>query len=190
MLKVLVLPGSARRDSVNRKLAAVAAELVADAGAVADLIDPADFPLPLFDQDLEDAEGLPPAAKALKERFLAADALILVSPEYNSSLTPLMKNFIDWVSRAEGEAEAPLAAYRGKVAGLLAASPGAIGGLRGLVHLRAILGNIGVLVVPKQFALGGAPSKFDESGALADAAARAGVKAVIGEVVATTAKLR
>jgi NAD(P)H-dependent FMN reductase len=101
-----------------------------------------------------------------------------------------MKNFIDWVSRAESEDEAPLAAYRGKVAGLLSASPGALGGLRGLVHLRAILGNIGVLVVPKQFALGGAFSKFDESGALNDAAALAGIKAVVGEVVATASKLR
>jgi NAD(P)H-dependent FMN reductase len=190
MPTILILPGSARRDSVNRKLAAVAAGLVADAGAVADLIDPADFPLPIFDQEIEDAEGLPPAAKALKAKFLAADGLIFVSPEYNSSVTPLMKNFIDWVSRAESDAEAPLAAYRGKVAGLLAASPGALGGLRGLVHLRSILGNIGVLVVPKQFALGGAFQKFDESGALTDAAAREGVKAVVAEVVAITAKLR
>lgn len=190
MLKVLILPGSARRDSIHRKLAAVAADLVADAGAQPDLIDPADFPLPIFDQDLEDAGGLPAAAKALKQRFIAADALIFVSPEYNSSVTPLMKNFIDWVSRAESDGEAPLSAYRGKLAGLLAASPGALGGLRGLVHLRAILGNVGVLVVPKQFALGGAYSKFDESGALTDAAALDGVKAVVGEVVTTAAKLR
>lgn len=190
MLKVLILPGSGRRDSVNRKLAAVAARLVADSGAVADLIDPADFPLPLFDQDLEAAAGLPPAAKALKGRFMAADALIFVSPEYNSSLSPLMKNFIDWVSRAESPDEAPLAAYRGKVAGLLAASPGALGGLRGLVHLRSILGNIGVLVTPRQFALGDAFSKFGGSGALNDPAAVNGVKAVVGEVVATAAKLR
>lgn len=190
MPNVLILPGSGRRDSVNRKLAAVAARLVADTGAVADLIDPADFPLPLYDQELEAAGGLPPAAKALKERFLAADALIFVSPEYNSSVTPLMKNFIDWVSRAESADEAPLAAYRGKVAGLLAASPGALGGIRGLVHLRSILGNIGVLVTPKQFALGEAFSKFDGSGELNDPVAVAGVKAVVGEVVATAAKLR
>jgi len=189
MLKVLILPGSARRDSVNRKLAAVAAKIVNDAGAVAELVDPADFPLPLFDQELEDAEGLPAPAKALKQKFLAAQALIFVSPEYNSSVTPLMKNFIDWVSRAESEGEEPLAAYRGKVAGLLAASPGALGGLRGLVHLRAILGNIGVLVTPKQFALGGAFSKFDERGALSDDAALAGVTAVVREVIATAVKL-
>jgi chromate reductase, NAD(P)H dehydrogenase (quinone) len=189
MLNVLILPGSARRDSVNRKLAAVAAELVTEAGAEAVLIDPADFPLPLFDGDLEAAEGLPAAAKALKQKFLAAQALIFVSPEYNSSVTPLMKNLIDWVSRAGSDDEAPLAAYQGKVAGLLAASPGALGGLRGLVHLRSILGNIGVLVVPKQFALGGAYGKFDGDGKLSDAAALEGVRAVVREVTSTASRL-
>lgn len=190
MLNVLILPGSARRDSVNRKLAAVAAELVTEAGAEALLIDPADFPLPLFDADLEDAEGLPPAAKALKQKFLGAQAVIFVSPEYNSSVTPLMKNFIDWVSRAESDDEPPLAAYKGKVAGLLAASPGALGGLRGLVHLRSILGNIGVLVVPKQFALGGAYPKFDGGGKLTDAAALAGVRAVVADTLEIAGKLK
>jgi chromate reductase len=190
MLNVLILPGSARRDSVNRKLAAVAAELVTEAGAEAQLIDPADFPLPLFDQDLEDADGLPAAATALKKKFLGADAILFVSPEYNSSLTPLMKNFIDWVSRAESADEPPLAAYRGKVAGLLAASPGALGGLRGLVHLRSILGNIGVLVVPKQFALGSAYGKFDDSGKPSDTAVRDGVKTVVAEVLSVAAKLK
>jgi NAD(P)H-dependent FMN reductase len=189
MLKILILPGSARRDSVHRKLAAAAAELVTEAGAEAILIDPADYPLPLFDQELEDADGLPAAAKALKQQFLAADALIFVSPEYNSSVTPLMKNFIDWVSRAESHDETPLAAYKGKVAGLLAASPGALGGIRGLVHLRAILGNIGVLVVPKQFALGSAYGKFDESGKPVDSSVRDGVRPVVAEVLSVASKL-
>lgn len=189
MFKVLILPGSARRDSVHRKLAAVAADLVTEAGAEAVLIDPADFPLPLYDGDLEEAEGLPAAAKALKQQFLAAHALIFVSPEYNSSVTPLMKNFIDWVSRAESDDEPPLAAYKGKVAGLLAASPGALGGLRGLVHLRAILGNIGVLVVPKQFALGSAYGKFDESGKPADSSVHDGVRPVVAEVLSVASKL-
>lgn len=189
MPKLLILPGSARRDSVNRKLAAVAARIANEAGAEVELIDPAEFPLPLFDQDLEDAGGLPDAAKQLKAKFAAADAIVFVSPEYNSSVTPLMKNVIDWVSRSESDDEPPLSAYRGKVAGLLAASPGALGGLRGLVHLRSILGNIGVLVVPKQFALGGAFGKFDEHGALTDESAVKGVRAVIGEVVSVASKL-
>lgn len=190
MLNILILPGSARRDSVNRKLAAVAAELVSEAGADVRLIDPADFRLPLYDQDLEDASGLPAEAQALKKHFLEADAIIFASPEYNSSVTPLMKNFIDWVSRAESDDEAPLAAYKGKVAGLLSASPGALGGLRGLVTLRSILGNIGVLVVPKQFALGGAYGKFDDNGNLTDESAREGVRAVVNEVISVASKLK
>jgi NAD(P)H-dependent FMN reductase len=190
MPKILILPGSARRDSVNRKLAAVAARLVTEEGAEAVLVDPAEFPLPLYDSDLEEAGGLPAAAKSLKKLFLVADAVIFVSPEYNSSVTPLMKNFIDWVSRAESDAEPPLAAFKGKVAGLLAASPGALGGLRGLVHLRAILGNLGVLVVPKQFALGAAYGKFDENGQPADGSVRNGVKAVVAEVISVATKLK
>jgi chromate reductase len=189
MPKLLILPGSARRDSVNRKLAAVAAQLAAEAGAEVELIDPADHELPLFNGDLEDAGGLPAAAKQLKAKVTAADAIVFVSPEYNSSVTPLMKNFIDWVSRSETDDEPALSAYRDKVAGLLAASPGALGGLRGLVHLRSILGNIGVLVVPKQFALGGAYGKFDDSGKLTDESAIKGVRAVIQEVVSVAGKL-
>jgi len=189
MLKLLILPGSARRDSVNRKLAGIAAQLATEAGAEVDLIDPADYELPLFSQDLEDAGGLPAAAKQLKAKFLAANAIVFVSPEYNSSITPLMKNFIDWVSRSETDDEPSLAAYRGKVAGLLAASPGALGGLRGLVHLRSILGNIGVLVVPKQFALSGAYDKFDGSGKLTDESVIKSVRGVIQEVIAVATKM-
>lgn len=190
MVKVLVLPGSARRDSFNKKLAAVAAKLLTEAGAEVDLMDPADIRMPLFDQDLEDAEGLPAPAKVLKEKFLANDAILFVSPEYNSSITPLMKNMIDWVSRSESDDEPSLAAYRGKVAGLLSASPGALGGLRGLVHLRSILGNIGVTVTPKQFSLTGASSKFADDGSLKDSGDVKSVKAVVEALVETATKLK
>jgi len=190
MVKVLILPGSARRDSFNKKLAAIAAKAVTDAGASADLIDPAEYRLPLFDQDLEEAEGLPAPAKALKEKFLASDAVLFVSPEYNSSITPLLKNIIDWVSRTESDSEPSLSAYRGKVAALLSASPGAFGGLRGLVHLRSILGNIGVVVTPKQFCLGSAFAKFNDDGSLKDENDTKGVTAVVKDLLATTAKLK
>lgn len=190
MVKVLVLPGSTRRDSFNKKLAAVAAKLLAEAGAGVDLVDPAEIRMPLFDQDLEEAEGMPAPAKVLKEKFLANDAILFVSPEYNSSITPLMKNMIDWVSRTETDGEPALAAYRGKVAGLISASPGALGGLRGLVHLRSILGNIGVTVIPKQFSLGSAFSKFADDGSLKDSGELKSVKGVVEALVEITAKLK
>ena len=189
MTKLLILPGSARRDSYNRKLAGIAANLAAEAGADVDLVDPADFRLPLYDAELEEAEGLPANAKVLKGKFLAADAILFVSPEYNSSITPLLKNVIDWVSRPETDDEPDLAAYRGKIAGLLSASPGKLGGLRGLVHLRSILGNIGVLVVPKQFSLVAAHDKFDETGKLKSEKDVESVRGVVAELLKVAGKL-
>jgi NAD(P)H-dependent FMN reductase len=189
MTKLLILPGSARRDSYNRKLAGIAAKIASDAGADVDLVDPADFRLPLYDAEMEEAEGLPANAKALKEKFIAAQAILFVSPEYNSSITPLLKNIIDWVSRTESDDEPDLVAYKGKVAGLLAASPGALGGLRGLVHLRSILGNIGVLVVPNQFALAKAYDKFDEGGQLKDPKELESVRGVVAKVLEVAGKL-
>ncbi len=189
MTKLLILPGSARRESYNRKLAAIAAKIAAEAGAEVDLVDPADFRLPLYDAELEEAEGLPANAKTLKQKFLAAQAILFVSPEYNSSITPLMKNIIDWVSRAESDDEPDLAAYKGKVAGLLSASPGGFGGMRGLVTLRSLLGNIGVLVVPNQFALSKAYEKFDEAGQLKDPREQESVRGVVTKVLEITGKL-
>ena len=125
-------------------------------------------PLPLFDQDLESAQGLPAGAKQFKALLREHDGFLIASPEYNSSFTPLLKNAIDWASRAESKDEPPLAAYRGKVAALLSASPGALGGLRGLVHLRALLGNIGVIVLPDQVAIGAAHEVFDDAGLIKD----------------------
>jgi chromate reductase len=189
MSRIVVIAGSARKESVNRRLAVHAVGVAREIGAEVTLVDPREHVLPLFDQDLEEAEGLPPAAKVVKQRLVEADAAIFCSPEYNSSVTPLMKNLIDWASRSESDDEPPLAAFRGKVAGLLAASPGALGGLRGLVHLRSILGNIGMFVVPQQFALAGAYEKFGEHGALTDEKARSQVKAVVAQVVETADKL-
>ncbi len=98
---------------------------------------------------------------------MAHDGLLIASPEYNSSITPLLKNTIDWVSRSAA-GEAPLSAYQNKVAGIMAASPGGLGGLRGLVHLRSILQNIGVMVVPKQMAIAKAHDAFADDGTLKD----------------------
>lgn len=166
--RILAFAGSLRRDSFNQKLVAVAAEGAREAGAEVTVISLRDFPLPVFDQDLEDAEGLPEGAKQLKQLFRDHHGFLIASPEYNSSITAALKNALDWVSRAETDDEPPMVAYSGKAAALCAASPGALGGLRGLVHIRAILGNIGVLVLPDQVAVSKAHEAFTPGGSLAD----------------------
>jgi NAD(P)H-dependent FMN reductase len=185
--RILVFAGSARSASLNKRLAATAARAAQAAGAEATLIDLRDFELPLYDGDLEQ-RGLPPKLAELKALFQEHHGLLLACPEYNGSISPLLKNTLDWVSRP-APGEKPLACYEGKVAGLLAASPGALGGLRGLVHVRAILSGIRVLVVPEQAAIGGANKAFDEQGELVDEKHRASVNAVANAVVRLSAKL-
>ena len=179
--RIVAFAGSARRNSFNLKLVKVAAEGAQAAGADVTVLDMRDFPMPLFDQDLEAAEGSPENARKLRKIILAHNGLLIASPEYNSSITPLLKNAIDWVSRA-GEGEKALAAYEGKVGAVMSASPGRLGGLRGLVHLRSILSNIGVLVIPDQVAVGEAHTAFDEDGALVDEGRRASIQG-LGESV-------
>lgn len=186
--RILAFAGSAREDSYNKKLIRLAARFAREAGAEVTLVDLRELPLPLFDQDEEAAHGLPENAKRLKELMKQHQGLLISSPEYNSSISPLLKNAIDWASREE-PGEGPLAAYRGKVAGLLAASPGALGGLRGLVHVRAILGNIGVLVLPEQVAVMRAHEAFDESGALKDPHTLAAVERVAVRLVDVVRRL-
>src|SRR5688572_18337049 len=130
--RILAFAGSLRKDSYNKKLLAIAVQGARDAGAEVTVVELVDYPLPLFDEDLERA-GTPENAKKLKQLFLEHDALLIASPEYNSSFTAITKNTIDWVSRSS-PGEPGLAAYRGKTAAIIAASPGALGGLRGLVH--------------------------------------------------------
>lgn len=187
--RILAFPGSARTDSYNKKLLAVAAKGARDAGAEVTVIDLKDYPMPLYDGDLEDKSGLPENAKKLKKLFLEHQGLLIAAPEYNSSLTPLLKNTIDWVSRPESDDEPPLACYQNKVAGLLAASPGALGGLRGLVPLRMLLENIRVMVIPDQFALAKAHDAFNEEGTLKDAKQRAQAEAVGAKLAQVLTKL-
>ncbi len=176
--RILVFGGSLRRDSYNQKLAAIAADGAREAGAKVTLIALRDFPLPLFDQDLEEASGKPEAAVRLKALFREHDGLIIASPEYNSSISAALKNAVDWVSRADSEDEPMVSALTGKSAALCAASPGALGGLRGLVHLRSILGNIGITVLPDQLTLSKAYEAFREDGSLIDEKQQARVKAL------------
>jgi NAD(P)H-dependent FMN reductase len=187
--KILAFAGSVRRDSFNKKLARIAADGARGAGAEVTLIDLRDYMLPVFDQDYERESGTPENARRLKALFLASDGLLIASPEYNSSITPLLKNTIDWVSRPQ-PGEPPLAAYTGKVAGLVSASPGALGGLRGLVHVRAILGNLGVLVIPEQLAVPRAGDAINDDGTLRDPKHLAGVEGVGRALAGYVAKLK
>ena len=133
--------------------------------------------------------GCPANAVALKKLFLENDGLLMSCPEYNSSITPLWKNTIDWVSR-QAPGEGPLAAYRGKMAALVSASPGKLGGLRGLVHVRSILGNIGVHVLPDQLAISEAHNSFTDDGRLKDEKQQAAVEKIGQTLAEITAKLK
>ena len=164
--KILAFAGSKRNGSFNDKLLGIACRIAEQAGADVTHIQLKDFELPLFCQDVESA-GFPENATKLQDLFLSNDALLFACPEYNSSITPIMKNVIDWVSRPNDE-RAGLSSFAGKTACLISASPGALGGMRGLRHVREILSNINVLVTPGQFALVSAMHAFDENGELVD----------------------
>ncbi len=144
--------------------------------------------MPLYDADLEAKEGLPPHAKTFKELLLQHQGLLISPAEYNSSITGVLKNAIDWASR-QASGEAPLACFTGKVAALLCASPGGLGGLRSLVHVRAILGNIGVLVLPDQIAVSSAHEAFNSDGSLKDSRKQAAVEKLGATVVEILKKL-
>lgn len=180
--RVLAFAGSARTDSFNVKLVNIAAEGAREAEAEVTVLNLKDFPMPLFNQDLEAAEGPPEQATRLKGIMLAHEGLLIASPEYNSSISPLLKNTIDWVSRP-ADGEPMLAVYRDKVAAVMSASPGGLGGLRGLVHLRSILSNMGVLVIPDQVAVTQTHSAFDDHGNLLDAKRQTSVQGLGRSVV-------
>ncbi len=183
MAKLLFFAGSARKESMNKKLAKLAADMAQDAGAHVTHIDLKDFEMPLYDGDVEAQNGIPENAKKLKQLFVEHDGFFIASPEYNSSIPPLLKNTLDWISRPHEENETSLIAFNGKIAALGAVSPGGLGGLRGLVSLRMMLGNIGVTVVPSQVAVGSGFQAFDENEHLKDDRHAGMLKATIDEFV-------
>lgn len=187
--RILALAGSLRAASHNKLLARLALEAARDGGAETTFVDLRELPLPLFDEDLERDHGLPDNARVLKDLFATHHGLIIASPEYNSSVTAVLKNTIDWVSRPGPGENAGLVSIAGKVAAILSASPGGLGGLRGLVHLRAILGNIQVLVLPDQVAISKSYEAFTADGRLKDAAQAASVDRIAKKLVDTTRKL-
>ena len=193
MPKILVFAGSARRDSLNKKLARAVADEIAAQAAEATFLDLDDYPMPVYHGDLESREGMPENSKRLREIFIAHDALAIASPENNQSITSLLKNTIDWLSRGVGDgkgANSGLAPYRGKVAALFAASPGPYGGVRHLPQLRQSLGGLGVLVIGPQLALIHADQAFDEAGRLRDPGVARAMKGVVTELVETAGRTR
>ena len=151
--KIIAFAGSIRNESVNKRLSKIALKAAEEAGAEVTWVDLADYQMPLYCQDYETEHGLPDSVIEFKELLKRNDGYLIASPEYNGSLTGIMKNTIDWTSR-RAEDEPRMACWGGKIAGLLAASPGGLGGLRGLSHLRTILAGIGTLVLPNHVAVG------------------------------------
>jgi len=186
--RILALAGSTRAGSYNRRLLAAAVRGAEAAGAEVTLIDLRDYGLPLYDADLEAREGLPAHAQALKDLLLAHQGLLIAAPEYNSSISGVLKNAIDWASRPAGRGNG-LEGFSGKVAALLSASTGRWGGVRGLAHVRAILGVIGCLVLPEQVSISFAAKAFTETGEFIDPKERARAEALGATLARTITRL-
>lgn len=161
--KILAFSGSIRTGSINSQALEHAIAGAREAGAEVTHIDLRDYPLPLMNEDLEASHGVPSAAVQLKTLFKAHDGLLLACPEYNSSITPLLKNTLDWVSRTHA-GESGLVPYQGKWAALVSASTGNLGGIRGLRHVREILTTLQVLVIPQQMAVSQADKALADPG--------------------------
>ena len=166
--RILALSGSIRDGSINTRLLDAATGALAQHECEVTRISLADYPLPIYDGDLEKQDGIPENAKKLARLFHEHDGLFITCPEYNGSLTPLLKNTIDWISRVSSDDKGELVPYRGKVGAVAAASPGVMGGMSMLYHLREILTRLGVLLVAEQVAVGNGFSAFDDMDKLTD----------------------
>ena len=186
--KILAFSGSLRTGSYNQMLVRIAAAGARSAGAEVTELDLRELPLPVYDADLEARDGLPDNAKRLKDLMKAHAGFLIASPENNSSVSAALKNAIDWASRPE-PGEPNLVCFRDKAAAIMSASPGGLGGLRGLVHLRSILGNIFVLVLPDQKAISGAGDAFDGNGSLKDAKQQEAIENLGAKLATVLAKL-
>jgi len=182
--KILVLPGSLRTGSHNVRLAALAAKELALLDAEVTRISLEDYELPLFDADLASASGPPTAALKLRQTLTAHRGIFITSPEYSASVTPLLKNAIDWVSRVRERGEPTYAAFKGRVFALGSATSGGGGGIRSLMALRQILElGCGALVIPEQVSVPRADLAFDDSDNLKDEALAATLRAAMRRLV-------
>ena len=181
--RLLAFSGSARRESLNRKFLAAAVEATRRAGAEVTLLELNDYPLPLYHGDLEEESGLPVNVAKLIELVAQHQGLLLASPEYNSMITPLLKNTIDWCTRAEKNP------FIGKVVAVISASPGIYGGVRSAQQARQLLLHLGSHVIPAQCSLPHADKAFDETGRLTDARAQKSIEALATQLVRTATRL-
>lgn len=177
-MHILLIPGSLRKDSFNKKFLHEAARLLKDAGHSSEVIDLKAHPLPLYDGDIQDKDGIPAEAKAISQKIAEAGAVIVASPEYNGAIASPLKNLIDWLSR-----DTPMT-LAGKHLLLLSASPGVLSGVRGLWHTRVPFEAIGVHVFPQMMGLPAAHTAFDDTGMLKDTAYREQFRALLGQFTA------
>jgi len=167
-IKILALSGSSRAGSLNQMLLDVAVIGARTAGATVNTIRLRDFPLPIYDAELEVEDGMPPYAERLQELFTGHEGLLIATPEYNGGYSALLKNAIDWISRPRADGSMGMAAFARKVSAVISASPGPLGGVRSQIALKLVLDKLGVTVIPQSFALGFAHQAFDASGTLRD----------------------
>ena len=166
--KILVFAGSIRSGAFSGRTADAAQRELALQGADVTRISLADYPLPIMDEDLEAAKGIPENALRLARLFAAQDGVLIASPEYNSSIPPLLKNTIDWVSRVSRDGGKPLRPYSGKVFALCSSSDGHFAGARGLYHLRSVLMNCHADIITPQCSVPNGADAFDENGEFRD----------------------
>jgi chromate reductase len=188
-MKVLIFAGSTRQQSYNRKLARVTAEMARASGAEVTHLELGDFNVPMYNADLE-AQGTPADVMRLKQIFFEHPAWIVCTPEYNASYPALVKNTFDWISspvKSDPAWTEGFKSTRGKVVGVLSASPGALGGLRSQSHLVPLLLNLHCWVAPQNY--GRAAEAFDAEGRLVNEAARKPIQAVIDQVLFAAQRL-
>jgi chromate reductase, NAD(P)H dehydrogenase (quinone) len=188
-LKILVIPGSLRTGSLNARLAAAAVHEIAQAGAEVTRISLADFPLPIYDGDLQTKSGVPKNAINLKRMMSAHHGVLIVTPEYNSSIPPLVKNTIDWVTRVQDLHETRGQVFRERAFAIAAASESRLGGTRALAALRLILSACQATVVPSQLALSFATEAYDDMDRLKHPADAEALRALVRQLIEFSQRL-
>ena len=190
--RIVVMAGSRRREALSRRVAAACVRALDAAGAEVERVELDDYPAPLYDGDLEAGSGLPEGIVRLQRVLYASDGLLVVNPEYNGSLTPLLKNTLDWCSRpnpADPERSGGKV-YAGRAAAVVGSSPGALGGMRVLFHIRDVLGYLGMQVIPQQLAVGKAGEAVGDDDRLRDAAQQDMLDKLAAALVDTARRLR